>query len=360
VGVFFVSLDVFLDGMELMMKLTSKRRFGVGLCGRGFGVGLVLAAVSCSFVAALGQVRAERLYNGMNRPLSMVVEIPAGVEGKAKIEIFAYSGGEPVMSAEVEAGAIDLAEAFPALWSSPLTEAHLAQLVVDGVKVGAPVVLQPMSGPPAATGMVRGPDGRGVMNFAPSRPGIFGYRTYTDMHVVMDTSEGEIEIRLRPDAAPNHAFNFRHLVEGGFYTDIKVHRVIGVADGATEGFVVQAGDPLGSGGGGPGYNIDLEPSKLVHDYGVVSMARTNDPNTGGSQFFICLGKQSTASLNGLYTSFGEVIQGRDAVERMQATPVTGDRPVNPPVIHSARLVDAPPVGEAAARIKNPRLESPGR
>lgn len=332
-----------------------------GLFGRAGVVCLAVAMASCLAGPAFGQVRAERLYYGFDRPMPMVVEVPAGVEGKATIEIHSFEGGgEALMSAEVSGGSVDLAEAFPSLWRSPLQEARLAQLVVAGVKIGAPVVLQPMSGPPMATGMGRGPDGRTTMNFAPTRPGVFGYRVYTDKHVLMDTSEGEIEIRLRPDAAPNHAFNFRHLVEGGFYTDIKVHRVIGVADGAEEGFVVQAGDPMGSGGGGPGYNIDLEPSKMLHDYGVVSMARTNDPNTGGSQFFICLGRRSTSSLDGLYTSFGEVVRGRDAVERMQSTPVTGDRPNNPPVIRSARLVEAPPVGEAPARIRNPRLESPSR
>ncbi|MCB9861278.1 MAG: peptidylprolyl isomerase [Phycisphaeraceae bacterium] len=154
----------------------------------------------------------------------------------------------------------------------------------------------------------------------------------------MHTSKGDIELRLRPDQAPNTCWNFRHLVEGGFYTDIIFHRIVG------PNFVIQAGDPTGMGSGGPGYNFDLEDSKLPHDFGVLSTARSGDPNSNGSQIFICLSRDGTNFLDGRYTSYGQTVRGFDVIREIAAVPVNNQRPIDPPVWHSAELIDAPPYG----------------
>jgi peptidyl-prolyl cis-trans isomerase B (cyclophilin B) len=132
-----------------------------------------------------------------------------------------------------------------------------------------------------------------------------------------------------------------------------VHRVVAaLANGSP--FVIQAGDPTGTGAGGPGYNFDLEKSTLPHDYGVVSMARSSDPNSNGSQFFICLSRSGTAFLDGRYTAFGEAVRGADAITAIKDVEVgQNDRPVDPPLINSARTVPAPPFGTGQAPIEEP-------
>ncbi|MBA4039120.1 MAG: peptidylprolyl isomerase [Planctomyces sp.] len=184
-----------------------------------------------------------------------------------------------------------------------------------------------------------------------------GLRVYADKLVRMETDAGGLLIRLRPDEAPNTAWNFRELAGGGFYNGVVFHRVVPV--GRTGGgFVIQGGDPSGTGEGGPGYEIDLERSGLAHDFGVVSMARDRQPNTGGSQFFVCLTRQETARLDGLYTAFGEVISGEGTIAAIAALPLEpgeANRPVTPPRIVRAELVDAPPAGTGPGRV---RLGSP--
>jgi len=180
-----------------------------------------------------------------------------------------------------------------------------------------------------------------------------GIRAYVDRHVVLETTEGDIRFRLRPDAAPNTAFNFRHLVEGGFYTDIIFHRVVATLPNGAP-FVIQTGDPSGGGSGGPGYFLDLEETPLAHDFGVISMARSDDPNSNGSQIFVCLSRAGTAHLDGRYTAFGEAISGAEVIGRIGRVEVgEGARPVAPPLIVSARLVDAPPLGQEAERVSKP-------
>ncbi len=122
------------------------------------------------------------------------------------------------------------------------------------------------------------------------------------------------------------------------------------------------GDPTGTGAGGPGYFIDLEDSNLPHDFGVISMARSGDPNSNGSQVFLCLSRGGTEFLDGRYTTFGQSIQGADAIRAIADSPVgQGDRPTGSdlPKIITARLVDAAPHGTGAMPVKNP-LESGAR
>src|SRR5690606_19239360 len=137
--------------------------------------------------------------------------------------------------------------------------------------------------------------------------------------------------------------NFVHLAQGGFYTDIIFHRVVAkLPDGRP--FVIQVGDPSGTGLGGPGYMIDLEKSTLPHDFGVLSMARDTDPDTNGAQVFVCLSKEGTSFLDGRYTSFGHAISGSDVIRKIAATPVgPEDRPLDPPMIERAFTRDALPI-----------------
>lgn len=112
---------------------------------------------------------------------------------------------------------------------------------------------------------------------------------------VIDTSEGKITLDFLPKVAPGHVKNFLALAKTGFYDGGVFHRVI-------EGFMIQGGCPEGSGYGGPGYMIDAEFNETPHEPGVLSMARSGDPNSAGSQFFICL--ERTPHLDRQYTAFG--------------------------------------------------------
>lgn len=145
--------------------------------------------------------------------------------------------------------------------------------------------------------------------------------------VTMEISDyGTIKIELYPKYAPNTVANFVNLVESGFYNDNTFHRLV-------PGFVLQGGDPDGDGSGGPGYTIKGEFSEngyvkntLKHDKGVVSMARTNMPNSAGSQFFIVLDDTETihASLDNKYAAFGKVIEGMDIIENIEKNAAVKD------------------------------------
>lgn len=145
--------------------------------------------------------------------------------------------------------------------------------------------------------------------------------------VTMEISDyGTIKIELYPKYAPNTVANFVNLVESGFYNDNTFHRLV-------PGFVLQGGDPDGDGTGGPGYTIKGEFSEngygkntLKHDKGVVSMARTNMPNSAGSQFFIVLDDTKTihASLDNKYAAFGKVIEGMDIIENIEKNAAVKD------------------------------------
>lgn len=128
---------------------------------------------------------------------------------------------------------------------------------------------------------------------------------------------GLIKAELYPDVAPNTVNNFISLIKKGFYDGLLFHRVI-------PGFMIQGGCPQGSGTGGPGYSIKGEfagngfPNQLAHDRGVLSMARTADPNSAGSQFFIMVA--SAPHLDGEYAAFGQVIEGLEAIDKIVSTP----------------------------------------
>ena len=126
---------------------------------------------------------------------------------------------------------------------------------------------------------------------------------------VIETSRGVIELELYPQHAPKTVNNFVFLAKAGFYDDVSFHRVI-------KNFMIQGGDPTGTGRGGPGYKFEdeLKENPLKHETGVISMANSG-PNTNGSQFFITHSPQP--HLNGRHTVFGKVVSGQDVVDAIQ-------------------------------------------
>jgi len=123
---------------------------------------------------------------------------------------------------------------------------------------------------------------------------------------------GEISIEFFPEEAPKTVENFVGLANKGFYNGLNFHRVV-------PDFVVQGGCPKGNGTGGPGYQIKAEFNKQKHVRGAVAMARSQDPDSAGSQFYICYGP--TPHLDGQYTVFGQVVSGMELVDRIKQ----GDR-----------------------------------
>jgi peptidyl-prolyl cis-trans isomerase B (cyclophilin B) len=140
----------------------------------------------------------------------------------------------------------------------------------------------------------------------------------SNARAVIETNLGKIELKFYPDVAPNHVDNFIGLAREGFYDGTIFHRVI-------PGFMVQGGDPKSKshnraahGTGGPGHYVKAEFSKKTHKRGTMSMARSANPDSGGSQFFICV--SDSKWLDGQYTVFGEVVSGMDVVDRIVNQP----------------------------------------
>ena len=163
---------------------------------------------------------------------------------------------------------------------------------------------------------------------------------YENKIAELHTSAGEIDIRFFPDVAPNHVKNFIDLAEKGFYNGTKFHRVI-------PGFMIQGGDPntINSspstwGTGGSGKNVDAEFSTVKHKRGIVSMARSNSPNSASSQFFIMVA--DSPSLDGQYSVFGQVTKGMDIADTIVNAPTAGERPVKPTSIDKIVIRNAKP------------------
>jgi cyclophilin family peptidyl-prolyl cis-trans isomerase len=123
------------------------------------------------------------------------------------------------------------------------------------------------------------------------------------------TAKGDIVFTFYPDDAPLHSAAFIKLARAGFYDGLTFHRY-------EPGFVIQGGDPSGNGTGGPGYNLEAEFSEHPHIQGTVAMARSSNPNSAGSQFYICLG--AAPFLNRQYTVFGHVVEGQNVVDQIRA------------------------------------------
>lgn len=138
------------------------------------------------------------------------------------------------------------------------------------------------------------------------------YPVTGDSVAVITTKFGDMVLEFYPDVAPNHVRNFKYLANHGFYNGCTFHRVI-------PNFMIQAGDPnskdtirANDGMGGPGWTVDAEFNSKDHDRGTLSMARSRDPNSAGSQFFICI--KRAQHLNNNYTVFGQVIKGMEVAD----------------------------------------------
>ena len=155
---------------------------------------------------------------------------------------------------------------------------------------------------------------------------------------VIETVHGTIKLELFEDKAPGHVKNFKDLVGKEFYNGTTFHRVI-------PGFMIQGGDPNSKsdnrsshGTGGPGHTIDAEFNDTKHERGVLSMARSQDPNSAGSQFFICV--KDSFFLDGQYTAFGRVIEGMDVADKIVNEPRdSNDNPNERMEIKSVSIVE---------------------
>lgn len=221
---------------------------------------------------------------------------------------------EPKGSADVaEAGTTDVRKVFAASLDTPGT--YVLHAVPKGKEptqfLGTPLVIGVRG-----DGRINGPT---VVKVEPLR------------YVAVTTSKGPMTFAFYYDVAPNTAANFLTLAGQGYYNGLTFHRVV-------KEFVIQGGDPRGDGMGGPGYQIDAEFNARPHHEGVLSMARSGDPNSAGSQFFVCLDYARTAQLDRKYTAFGRVVGPLDAVKAIGAVAVNeSDRPLQPVTLDRAEV-----------------------
>jgi peptidyl-prolyl cis-trans isomerase B (cyclophilin B) len=251
-------------------------------------------------------------------------------------EIDAVKGGE-IDIPKGQKKAVDVTALFPSIQS---TGTYLLYAVPKGKSlpdfVGTPLVIHALKDtrPGAPAGVM-------VTHVEPLQ------------YIEMTTTEGDMTLAFYYDVAPHTVDNFLGLAESGFYDGLTFHRIV-------PDFVIQGGDPLGNGVGGPGYRISAEFNDRPHQPGVLSMARNGDPleqqppyplpraefaNTAGSQFFVCLDYANTKALDKKYTAFGKVVKGMEAVEKIAKTPLADQRtgrPAQPPVIQSMKVVPVTP------------------
>ena len=151
-------------------------------------------------------------------------------------------------------------------------------------------------------------------------------KTYT---ATIDTTAGMMVAELYPKIAPITVNSFVTLSRDGYYEGVIFHRVI-------PGFMIQGGDPTGTGTGGPGYKLKAEFNDIKHDRGILSMARTADPNSAGSQFFVMHAR--SPHLDNQYTAFGKVTQGLEVIDKIANAPTgANDRPRDPVKINKITI-----------------------
>ncbi|MDB5289211.1 MAG: peptidylprolyl isomerase [Phycisphaerales bacterium] len=164
---------------------------------------------------------------------------------------------------------------------------------------------------------------------APPKMTIDPNKTYTG---TIETTEGNISVEFYPKEAPQHVNSFIFLSRDGFYDGAPFHRVI-------PGFMIQGGDPTGTGTGGPGYMLKAEFNDRKHVRGVLSAARTNDPNSAGSQFFLM--HADSPHLDRQYSVFGKVTSGLDVVDKIASLPTDhNDRPHKLPKINKITIKES--------------------
>jgi peptidyl-prolyl cis-trans isomerase B (cyclophilin B) len=315
------------------------------------------------------ELSVDGLYFGAHR--AVPVTVSAEESSALTLVLMDADGLLKAPPVAVRPGHIDLGETMPAIWG--LRHACYLQLLVEEQPVGSALVVQPMLSrlvpivesrpgagprivgwrpegePPPADRSPESPPSTEAPGPEAERPAhrrVFsGLRIYRERDVILHTSHGDIMLVMCPQEAPNTVWNFLELCKGGFYDGVIFHRVVPFDARTNEPFVIQGGDPTGTGEGGPGYWLPLEPSRLPHDFGVISMARDVDPDSAGSQFFICLSRAGTARLDGQYCSFGYAVDGAGTIQAIGAVELADlvrGRPISPPVIERTSLAPAPP------------------
>ena len=183
------------------------------------------------------------------------------------------------------------------------------------------VTSMPSSAPGSSA--TTGPDGSSLKTLADFPNDQDG----ASVEAVIKTARGDIVLQFNPDVAPVTVASFLNLARAGFYNGTRFHRVV-------PGFVVQGGDPKSKdpnapdvGTGGPGYSLPAEFNDMKHETGTLSMARSQDPNSGGSQFYICLAAQP--SLDGQYTVFGQTVSGMEVVNAIQQGDLVNEVVIRP-------------------------------
>jgi peptidyl-prolyl cis-trans isomerase B (cyclophilin B) len=282
---------------------------------------MAMSEIASAIVMMFSVLVPGKLWYAPDQAVTFRIEPP---QGGINLVLTDFLGREvqPQESTEVtEAGEVDLRKIYPQTLGRAGT--HILYAVPRGGTgtanfVGTPIVIE-----------VR------IDRRRNAPPGPIVVRVEPLRYAVMTTNRGPMTMAFYYDVAPNTVANFLGLSEGGYYNGLTFHRV-------DKTFVIQGGDPRGDGAGGPGYSIPAEFNDRPHHEGVLSMARSNDPNSAGSQFFICLDYAKTRQLDGSYTAFGRVIEGMETVQAIAQTPVTGERPREPQIIEKVEVLPVTP------------------
>ncbi|MDA0802267.1 MAG: peptidylprolyl isomerase [Planctomycetota bacterium] len=310
------------------------------------------------------RIVSKRQWHARGAP--MVVDISRdGVTGEVDLALLDAAGTE-VASVTVRELSVDLLTVLPAI--ATMERAAYLQAVVQGDAVGSPLVIEPLRTPRRVrTRELTTPEGTVRMDIigwdAEALPSATeedraamaakvaleevvtaGFRLYLEEDVLLSTDRGDMRIAFAHDQAPATGHNMRRLAREGFYDGLVFHRIVAIGRDGNP-FVVQGGDPAGTGDGTPGYAITLEESDLPFDFGVLGMARADEPHSVGCQFFIALSREGTARLDGKYSAFAYCTEGEPAIRALETSviedPVT-QRPAIPPRILQATVVPAPP------------------
>jgi peptidyl-prolyl cis-trans isomerase B (cyclophilin B) len=297
-------------------------------------------------------------YNGISNGIVVQVELPEG-EDIGHLVLRNYDGQQLSNPTPVTKGTHNLVARVPEIKN--IKSAVWIELLIGGEPVGESLVVQPLASRDVpVVEEAFSPDGKatytkivGWKNEA-EEDGIegrfiSGWRVYVAKDILIETDRGNIRVAMRPDVAPNTVWNFCELAAGGLYQNTTFHRIVPLSSKGHP-FLIQGGDPTGTGIGGAGSWLPIENSSLKHEFGVISMARAGDPDSAGCQFFLCLSREGTARLDGQYCSFGETVNGKEVINLIAEVPLrdpsTGE-PMNPPQIHSITLIPK----------KQPSLES---
>lgn len=318
------------------------------------------------------QLTPQRTWYAKAAPLTVSVGLDGLTDEVALVLLDA--DGAQLARVDTRAPSLDLRMAMPEVLS--ITRAAYLQGLVRGEAVGTPLVVEPLRTPRRvrtreeidATGATRtvviGWDGEPLPDATPAdraamKEGVqyepqitAGFHMAPEEDLLLSTDRGDLRIAFSHDEAPATGANMRRLASEGFYDGLTFHRIASV-DRSGRPFVVQGGDPAGTGDGTPGYAITLEESGLPFDFGVLGMARADDPHSVGCQFFIALGREGTARLDGKYSAFAYCVEGEPTIRALESVAIEDpetQRPVVAPRILSARLVPAPPRSPGISRL----------